>query len=202
MSVRRSAAIKAVAYVLWAAAIAYGGGRLLEFTYTPAGPTQTPLQWPAASPVPLQATGLTLLLFVHPQCPCTKATIGELAVLMAHCREKIHASVFVLKPTVRPVHWDPSVMISEISKIPGVEVSEDRDGRAARLFGAMASGQCLVYDPSGRLVFEGGITSSRGHRGDNNGRSAIQSLALNGRSAIHRTPVFGCLLFEPQAVLK
>jgi len=53
----------------------------------------------------------------------------------------------------------------------------------------------LLYDISGRLVFDGGITSARGHQGDNAGRSAISALLTGQHDVVVRaTPVFGCLI--------
>ncbi len=66
-------------------------------------------------------------------------------------------------------------------------------------FGVKGSGHVLLYQPSGRLVFSGGITPSRGHEGDNPGRAAVISLVLQGRSPVNRTPVYGCPLLEPPA---
>jgi hypothetical protein len=70
----------------------------------------------------------------------------------------------------------------------------DEDATQAAVFGVAVSGQTLLYDAAGRLIFSGGITDARGHSGDNAGRGALVSL-LNGRaSTVTRTPVFGCLL--------
>ena len=78
----------------------------------------------------------------------------------------------------------------------------DPDGREARRFGVKGSGHVLLYEPSGDLVFSGGITPSRGHEGDNPGRSAVIDLINGGRAAVHRTPVFGCpLLDDPSSTL-
>jgi len=53
----------------------------------------------------------------------------------------------------------------------------------------------VVYDPSGRLLFRGGITSARGHAGDNAGRSAIVAAVEANDPARMATPTFGCELF-------
>ena len=78
--------------------------------------------------------------------------------------------------------------------IPGVRPVEDLDGREALRFGAVTSGQTLLYDVSGRLLFNGGITAARGHAGTNDGRDAVLSLLANGSSLRHTTRVFGCSL--------
>src|SRR5436190_6315 len=81
--------------------------------------------------------------------------------------------------------------------IPGVTVRADVDGEAARRFGAATSGQALLYTADGRLLFSGGITESRGHEGDNAGRSAIAALVLGAEpTKLATSPVYGCPLFE------
>ena len=44
------------------------------------------------------------------------------------------------------------------------------------------SGQVVVYDAKGALLFSGGITAARGHMGDNAGRDRITAL-LRGDTA-------------------
>jgi hypothetical protein len=77
-----------------------------------------------------------------------------------------------------------------------VTVLDDVDGTEARRFGALTSGQVVVYDADGRLRFSGGITPARGHAGDNAGRSAIIALLEGASSASVETPVFGCSLLD------
>ena len=71
----------------------------------------------------------------------------------------------------------------------------DDGGAEARAFGVETSGQTLLYDAAGKLRFNGGITGSRGHAGDNAGRKAL--VALIGETAPDRNgaSVFGCPLF-------
>ncbi len=71
---------------------------------------------------------------------------------------------------------------------------EDIQGREALRFGAATSGQTLLYDASGRLLFSGGITPARGHAGDNDGSDALLELLSGGSGRHHQTPVFGCSL--------
>jgi len=78
-----------------------------------------------------------------------------------------------------------------------VQVMRDDDGVEAARFGAATSGQVILYDRDGGLLFTGGITASRGHAGDNDGRNAIVSLLGRGRETRHSSPVFGCSLLEP-----
>ena len=67
----------------------------------------------------------------------------------------------------------------------------------------MTSGQTALYDPAGNLLFQGGITETRGHAGDNTGCEAIESLVLHQNMTTTpstgpgETAVFGCSLFDP-----
>jgi hypothetical protein len=81
------------------------------------------------------------------------------------------------------------------AEIPGVSVLSDPDGAEARRFGAQTSGHTLLFDHTGRLLFSGGITQSRGHAGDNAGESAIVSLINTQAADQTKTQVFGCSLF-------
>ena len=78
-------------------------------------------------------------------------------------------------------------------------VSSDDDGRQSALFGTMVPGQAMLYDASGKLAFEGGLTYARGHAGDNAGSTAIASLLLTGHALTRYSPVFGCFLRESPA---
>src|SRR5689334_12153127 len=61
--------------VLSASAVAVGVGCLWRFENTP-GPSPSPTrEWPDASRVHLASDRFTLVLFAHPHCPCTRATI-------------------------------------------------------------------------------------------------------------------------------
>jgi hypothetical protein len=53
-----------------------------------------------------------------------------------------------------------------------------------------------MYDRDGRLLFQGGITISRGHAGDNPGRSALVALLNHELVSEVETPVYGCSLFD------
>src|SRR5206468_3960171 len=129
--------------------------------------------WPEDCQVVRRANLPTLLVFAHPQCPCTRATISELERLAAHCVDRLQIVVAFLSLPELGEEWTHSALWDSAAAIPGVELRADRDGAIARQFGIDASGQTLLYDAAGRLVFEGGITGSRGHAGDNEGEDAV-----------------------------
>lgn len=121
----------------------------------------------------------------------------ELTKLMTNCKGRLTAHVLFVTPNGYGSDWYKSDLWSSAAMIPGVTVSVDKDGSEAARFGALTSGQVVLYGPSGNLLFTGGITESRGHAGDNAGRSAIESLVNQGKAQIDQSFVFGCPLFDP-----
>lgn len=155
-----------------------------------------PAVWAADSRT-LRAPGVpTLLVFAHPRCPCSRATLGELAVLMAQAHGRVHAQVWFYRPEGLAAGWEKTDLWDTAAAIPGVSVACDVGGAEARRFHATVSGQTLLYGADGRCRFSGGITAARGHSGDNGGRGAVLALLHDAAMKRVATPVFGCALFE------
>jgi hypothetical protein len=187
-------AILVAAALLWVPAVGFGVQELLHYSNTPGPLAAPPFDWPHGAGVRPEPGRATLMVFAHPQCPCSRATIGELALIMAQYREKLAAYVVFYSPRSQGNDWARSGLWRDAASIPGVKPIEDLDGREALRFGASTSGQTLLYDVSGRLLFSGGITSARGHAGANDGRDAVVALLHGDSSRRHTTPAFGCSL--------
>jgi hypothetical protein len=164
---------------------------MLYYEKSPGMAGDPPREWPANSAI--APHGPTLILFAHPHCPCTRASIGELAQIMAHCQGKLTSHVFILRPAGECADWAKSDLWRSAEAIPGVTVHADWNGEEAHRFNAGTSGQTVLYD-AGRLLFAGGITSGRGHSGDNAGRDAVMALLASPTDHVARTPVYGCPL--------
>jgi len=154
----------------------------------------TPRHWPNAAPFQLTPAKFTLLLFAHPQCPCTRATLEELNRLLARCGDRVDTHVFFLQSAGLAANWTRSGLWSSAAEIPGVTLHEDLDGATARRFGAETSGYALLYDTRGELLFRGGITAGRGHAGDNAGENMILAQINSPAANVEQTPVYGCSL--------
>jgi hypothetical protein len=182
----------------WLAAAGWGMWRLAEYSSAPGAEGVAPVDWPTASAVPRDAGRFTAVLALHPECPCSQATVEELDALVAQVGPglKVHA-LFVEVPGL-PGPVESSELWQRTGRIAGVELRKDPAGADARRFGARTSGETRLYDPAGRLVFQGGITLARGHAGDNPGRTAITNFVARRTSgdAPVRTPVFGCALWN------
>ena len=185
------------AVVLWIPVVSFGFTKLLSYSTTPGRRAEPPLEWPRGSPIRVSSGKFSLLMFVHPRCGCTRASLGELEIIMAHSDGRARATVLFYEPPEEPAEWTRSDLWQTAVAIHGVDVVEDRGGKIARDFGVYTSGQTLLYNPAGRLLLKGGITAQRGHSGDNAGRSVITALlqgTVEPKSRPVTTPVFGCSL--------
>src|SRR5205823_6234038 len=90
------------------------------------------------------------------------------------------------RPQNAPSDWERTDLYRQAAAIPGVTICRDEEGAEARYFHAATSGQTLLYDEAGRLLFSGGITAARGHEGDNDGQQTLIAL-LNDSTAKHTT---------------
>jgi hypothetical protein len=184
--------------IAWLAVVGLGQRVMLNYDYIPAPPSAPPTKWPMNSKIPRSAGLPSIVLLAHPHCPCTRATIGELALLMTRVHGQANAAVVFVRPHEFSEDWEKTDLWRSAARIPGVTVLSDIDGLEAARFGAQASGQTLLYSASGDLQFSGGITASRGHSGDNLGRSAVVALVTTGEFATNHTSVYGCSLHNPE----
>ena len=180
----------------WALVTGTGLGVLWRYENAPGPAVMPPSNWPSESRIQRASDRATLIMLSHPHCPCTRASIEELNRLMAQTQGRVTAYVLFLKPAGSSTDWEQTDLWRSAARIPGVNVFADDNGIEARRFHAATSGQTALYDLDGHLLFSGGITSARGHSGDNAGRSAIVSLLNTGEADKTETPVFGCPLYS------
>jgi hypothetical protein len=165
------------------------------FEFTPARRSGVSETWPQAADYQRGARG-TLVVFLHPQCPCSRATLSQLDRLRLAASEHdvtFHA-IFSGDPEMEQ---EPSSLVKSARGLTGVATHLDSQSASARSFGALTSGEAYLYDAAGNLVYHGGLTPSRGHEGSCpsldflNGwlrdKPTSTAPALSG-------PVFGCEL--------
>jgi hypothetical protein len=183
-----------IGILLWGVAIGLGLRALLAYENTPGAAGRAPRKWPAGTTLHLSADGDTLLMFAHPRCPCTLASVEELSRLVAHCEGKLRGSILLWKPNGSAADWEKTSLAENAARIPGMTVLPDLEGVEARRFGAETSGDVMLFDAKGHLLFHGGITGSRGHAGDNAGAQTIIALVRGESAPAHSSFVFGCSL--------
>lgn len=101
-----------------------------------------------------------------------------------------------LKPSSVDAGWEQTGLWRQAAALPDVTVLRDDGGVEARRFGVETSGQAMLYDERGTLIYSGGITGSRGHAGENAGELALVALLTRGHAERRTASVFGCSLFS------
>src|SRR5687767_4000546 len=76
-----------IAIAAWAVLTSAGILWIWDYKTTPGSASAPPASWPRA--VDLPRSGPTLVVTLHPLCPCSEATVSELARLMATLAEPI-----------------------------------------------------------------------------------------------------------------
>ena len=181
--------------ILWFSAAIWGIVYLARYETTPGEKNVSyPTVFPLESQIERDAERPTLLFFAHPKCPCTRASLRELARLMANVDGKLQAYIVFSKPKDEGEDWTETDLRASAEAIPNVRVLIDEDERETKIFNAQTSGLTLLYDRSGNLRFDGGITSARGHEGDNAGSRAIFEIVTKEADKTAESLVFGCPL--------
>ena len=186
---------RSVLIVAWASAVCFGFSVALNHDYSGATVARRQV-WPARSKLVRNKDCATAVMFCHPHCPCTSASLTELTRLKEEYKE-MKTFVSFVKPHGTDKDWDKDWACTNNWKlacaIKKVTVISDEDGREAEIFGATASGELLLFDRQGIEIFRGGITGSRGHAGENT--SFLYAVAaLEEEKNSKPTPVFGCSL--------
>ena len=176
--------------LIWIALIAAGLWVWEEYDSTAGGMGPTTL---TAAATPIKSWQLNV--FAHPHCPCTRATLSELAEILRRA-PGLSSQVWFVRPAGMAHGWERGESWDTAARIPGVTVVTDPDGAEARRYGAKISGQAVLTGPTGQIEFRGGLTKARGRGGENSGRRAVLAW-VEDNAGPTSTPVFGCDLFSP-----
>jgi hypothetical protein len=184
--------------LVWAALCAVGFRVAYSYAAKPEPLAEAAPRWPAQAPWPRSAEGFDLVLAVHPRCPCTRATLSELNKLLLAWNGKVKARALILKPFELSDLWTDTDITARLRQLPHTTVLRDAGGSTAGTFGLLASGQVLLYGPQGGLLFNGGLTSARGHEGASAGQIALRKLVSGAADikGLGSAAVFGCSLKE------
>ena len=177
-----------------------GSGYLLLGAYEnkPGSPGSPPDRWPSGARARLDPRLPTLVVFLHPRCPCSGASVAELAAIEERCRGRFAIRAVICRPERSAEGWEVGGEVgSGLAAMPGLERVIDPGGREGLRFGVETSGHVLLYSTDGRLLFSGGITASRGHRGESRGAEALVGLVTRATGGQARPPVFGCRVIGP-----
>jgi hypothetical protein len=195
-----------VAIVAWLAAVVVSWFVPLayEFQVEPGSAAIARSYWPADSSLVRSPDEATAIFFMHPMCPCTRASLTELERAWSHRNEAttngaVQLIVVATVPKSATQDWLTSDTVERSKNLSGATFVVDVEGREAERFGVTTSGTLMWFDAAGRRLYLGGLTASRGHEGANLGSDCFRQLLAGhaGREAV--LPVFGCRLCLPSA---
>jgi hypothetical protein len=183
------------AIIGWLLAVVAGLLTLTAYDTAPGIAATPPSVWPADSRLARDGGRSTLVLVLHPHCPCSRASVDELARLMPAFGDRVRVHVLMVAPDGTPAGWSDGDLAAAVAALPGVETTVDAGAIEAARFGAVTSGQTYLFDLDGTLRFSGGITPARGHHGDSAGRAAVlAALTSDALPDASSASVFGCAL--------
>jgi hypothetical protein len=139
-------------------------------------------------------SGFRIVMFVHPMCPCTAASIAELDNSLARLPAEVSVTVVAVTAGLAAETLDSSRLLAELRTMPRITLQVDSTGAERQRFGAVVSGEVFAFQDDGRRVYHGGLTSGRGHVGESIGQQQLEALVRGERETPYDAPVFGCLL--------
>ncbi|HEV7731202.1 MAG TPA: RedB protein [Candidatus Binatia bacterium] len=187
--------ITAFGFIAWSFAVGLGLLTLTAYDTAPGAAALSPHAWPTDSRLARADDRATLVLMLHPHCPCSRASVDELASLLPELGDHVTTHVLLVAPQGTSAAWADTDLRARVEALPDVQVTVDTGASEASRFGAVTSGQAYLFDADGTLRFNGGLTPARGHRGDSPARSALLAAVTPDRGAPEATtPVYGCAL--------
>ena len=110
---------------IWCALLAYGGASLWRHTWTPGSVGDAPSDWPVASRIPRATDAYTMLLFAHPQCPCVRTSLDELARVVGEHPENVRPVVVIYHPTRQGAEWSNEFQREVADQAPSALIVDD-----------------------------------------------------------------------------
>ena len=178
-------------FSLWLGLIGGGYAWLLRYSFAAGKASTAPRAIPRAVASLVPSGRPQLLLALHPRCPCSRATVSELARILSQAPNASDVTVLMYKPADEPDSWMDGALLDKCRRMNCL-IRPDPDGRLAVSLGSLTSGGVALYDANGRLRYQGGITAARGHEGDNAGERAVIAILQGSRARQKSMPVFGC----------
>ncbi len=144
--------------------------------------------WPAASKIKYSTITNTLVMVLHPRCPCSRASVQQVASMMNTTNPPKCIFLFYT-PSIFAKGWEKTDIWNQASEIPDSVLISDIDGRETKTSEHPHPDRPTFFDRQGFLRYSGGLTEGRGHQGEcRNLEAAIK--ALNDS---HKPTTFGAV---------
>jgi hypothetical protein len=119
----RSSILLSLLAGLWVIAVAYGIDVIRTYESTPGAFGLAPQRWPDGSRLVPDADHATLVMLVHPQCSCTRASLAELQHIMSQAQGRLSAWVLFIEPTGMDDGWERSWTLTQAERILNILVN-------------------------------------------------------------------------------
>lgn len=182
---------------LWCLGVFAGFTWLTTYAAT-AGKPATPPKQIQLTPFSQVSSNEQLLVFLHPHCSCSQATLHELDRVLASVAHKPDVHIFFADVREHD-SIKTSALWQQAQLIDDAKISIDENDLAQQL-SVHTSGGMLLYNMDGKLLFNGGITASRGHEGDNAGKAQLVNALKTSLDTSSQAAVFGCALSSPSTI--
>jgi hypothetical protein len=121
--------------------------------------------------------------------------MSELERLVPELKDRLKVKLIFIQQPTRDIAWVKDGLWERSRRLPGVETLIDQSGREARLFGSTNSGHAYLFDEEGSLIFNGGLTSMRGHTGPSEGQDQLLNWLRTRKGKGFLSKIFGCGFF-------
>ncbi|HCT45258.1 MAG: hypothetical protein CMJ35_04045 [Phycisphaerae bacterium] len=176
----------------WAVACVSVFVLLWSYANVPGAQGMLPVGWTAATELERPDDRAMLLVFAHPKCPCTRATMTAIERLQREVPSSFATRVVFYEPADADASWRQTDLWARANKLVDAKAIADPGGTMTLDAGAVVSGCVALFDRDGQLRFWGGITPSRGHEGESVGLGAIRSVLRGQGAEMTSAPVYGC----------
>ena len=146
----------AAAGAFWILSLIIGFLILAQEEFTPVKASSQVALFPRSSALQLVSDKPTLVLFVHPHCPCTRASLHELDSLLAQTQNRVSAIIVFTIPDGVPAGWEKGDLWNSALTMPGLRVIRDPGG------GRLTNLTSRVRDMSCYLPLPGSYFSAAG----------------------------------------
>jgi hypothetical protein len=187
---------------LWGLACAGAMGVLLTYANTAGEMGGLREGWVVPASFERPADRAMLVVFAHPKCPCTRATMSAIERLQREVPGGFATRVVFYEPDGADATWRGTDLWARAQRLVDADAIPDPGGAIATGAGARVSGCVALFDRDGALLFWGGITPARGHEGESVGLGSLRSVLRGERGTASEAPVYGCeLMGEMDSVL-
>lgn len=176
----------------WCVAVSYCWGRLAHYGLSPGSLRCPPRLDQLDVPIARSGNSHLLVMALHPKCPCSRASIGELEKLLSRFHDQLTCALLIYRPVNAPDDWLQTDLAVSARRLPRTRTYTDVGGRMSDKLGMYTSGSTVLYSPASEPEYWGGITAARGHSGDNPGSDAIAAVLRGYPTVVASQPVFGC----------